>query len=248
MPKEDTIQFYAHSDPNNAGKLPGDSGSRWQTLREHLICVARLATRFATGARPDDSNFARSAKWAALLHDVGKYSEVFQRMLIDTAQGKAKTRVRHAVYGAAYASESRAYHIALAVLGHHAGLRAAMDLKSRVTSQDREEANRLIREKAAQDGLGRLLTGRPPALSNEIDMLSTELGIRMLFSCLIDADRLDCLRHEKRHLPQPPRLDASEKLDQLLDYIGRRSAVAQPGKVNDARQTILKACLDAARF
>ncbi len=248
MPKEDIVQFYAHSDRNSAGKLPGDPGCRWQTLREHLICVARLATRFANEACPNDRTFARAVKWAAFLHDAGKYSEAFQRMLIESAQGKAKTRTRHSVYGAAYAMEARAYHIALAVLGHHAGLHAGMDLKSRVTSQDREEAKRLIHQKAAPDKLGRLSAGRPPALSSNVDFLSTELRIRMLFSCLIDADRLDCLRHEKGHLPHPPRFDASEKLGQLLDYIGQRSAEAQPGKVNDARQTILKACLDAACF
>lgn len=248
MSEADKRLFYAHSDPNSPGRLPNDPDSRWQTLREHLICVARLAARFASRARPDDSSFARSAKWAALLHDVGKYTDAFQQMLTDAALGNPTTRTRHAVYGAALAKDVRAYHIALAVLGHHAGLHAGTDLKNRITPRDSGEATRLVQERAyAQDRLRILVAERPPALDNR-EFLSVELGIRMLFSCLIDADRLDCLRHERGHIPQDSLLNEQEKLDRLLHYIGQRSARGQPGKVNDARKKVLEACLHAAGF
>lgn len=34
-------KFYAHTDPNNPGKLPED-GVNWQPLRNHLESVARM--------------------------------------------------------------------------------------------------------------------------------------------------------------------------------------------------------------
>jgi len=39
-------KFYAHTDPNNPGKLP-ENGARWQELKDHLEGTAKLAKEFA---------------------------------------------------------------------------------------------------------------------------------------------------------------------------------------------------------
>lgn len=236
---------YAHSDPNHPGKLPGDPGCRWQTLSDHLAGVSDLAMRFALQARPGDEGFALWAKWAGLLHDLGKCSEEFQRMLRDVAQGKPRIRAPHAVYGAALARDARAYDIALAVLGHHSGLHAATDLKNKITKAESEKARRYLEnEVCLRDELRDSLMG---GLSeNVIDKgkeLAFELRTRMLFSCLIDADRMDCMRQQFGCLLESDPLNAETRLRRVLDYIEIRATKSLNSRVHKARKAVLEACL-----
>lgn len=64
--------YWAHTHPNPA---------RWQPLREHL---RQVAERAAAHARPFGEE--ENARLAGLLHDLGKYGELFQRRL----EGKEK--------------------------------------------------------------------------------------------------------------------------------------------------------------
>ena len=59
------MPFYARS--------AGPDG-RWQPLRDHLLAVGELAAAFAADAGLDPE----PARWAGLLHDLGKYSDEFQ--------------------------------------------------------------------------------------------------------------------------------------------------------------------------
>ncbi|MEW6405477.1 MAG: CRISPR-associated endonuclease Cas3'' [Chloroflexota bacterium] len=119
---------YARSNPNHSGKLPGDPDCRWQTLSDHLAGVSDLAMCFALQARPGDEDFALSAKWAGLLHDLGKYREEFQQYLKRERSSSAETA--HAVYGAAASCFSMDNVAgAFAIAGHHTGLHDASDLQ-----------------------------------------------------------------------------------------------------------------------
>ena len=100
--------FYAHSteriDKND-----------WQYLKDHLINVGDLAGGFA-----EAFNCLEYGKAAGLLHDLGKYTEEFQKRL----EGK-HPKVDHATWGAKIALEkypNLGYFIAYAIAGHHAGL------------------------------------------------------------------------------------------------------------------------------
>ncbi len=241
-------EFYAHSDPNNPKKLPNDPGARWQPLKEHLVGVSELATHFAQQASPGDKEFANIAKWSGLLHDLGKCSDKFQQMLTDVVQGKPKIRAPHAVYGAALANNAKAYDIALAVLGHHSGLHAAVDLKSKITSEEFEKARKYVRDRACLPAdLREALHGNLPKCKITMGAeLAFELRNRMLFSCLIDADRQDCLKHELGYLPESQPLNADGLQRQLLDYINECSKKSQVNKVNIARNAVLQTCLAAA--
>ncbi|MEE8583329.1 MAG: CRISPR-associated endonuclease Cas3'' [Acidobacteriota bacterium] len=241
----DEQEFFAHSDPHNPGGLPGEPGVRWQRLQDHLRSVARLAGQLSREANPNDAKFAESARWAGLLHDLGKYRLEFQRMLVEAVSGGRKKRVPHAVYGAARAFGSRAYDLALAVLGHHAGLHSLRDLKGKCGA-DVEEAGQLAEDCASGvDGLDELLEDLPP-LDPELGRraLSAELRTRMLFSCLVDADRLDCASLERGEAPRGKRLDAPRLLKRLLAYIEERASECPEGRVKEARQEVLKACLE----
>ena len=101
--------FYARSTDR-------DGKQDWQTLEAHLRAVADGA-----GERAAMFGAAEYGRAAGLLHDLGKYSEPFQRRL----EGRG-ARVDHSTAGAKVAVERWGERVgkllAFAVAGHHAGL------------------------------------------------------------------------------------------------------------------------------
>ena len=73
------MTYYAHT---------RESG-QWQTVKDHLLGTAEKAKSFAIPALKE------SAYLVGLLHDLGKYSDDFQRRL-----NGADIRVDHSTYGA----------------------------------------------------------------------------------------------------------------------------------------------------
>ncbi|EPR34127.1 CRISPR-associated HD domain protein [Alkalidesulfovibrio alkalitolerans DSM 16529] len=219
---------------------------RWQRLREHLLMVARLAAAFAREANPGDRGFVRAARRAGLLHDLGKYGDAFQQRLRDAEAGRPAAAAPHARFGAALLDRDGRWDQALAVLGHHAGLHAASDFTNKVRPEDGDTGDTLLR-RALDDGLR--LAGRDgPVTIREgtTDRLALELRERMLFSCLVDADRSDCVRFEVGMLPTGPALDAQKLLSKLLGFIAEKARECPPGVVKECRAAVLDACLDSA--
>jgi CRISPR-associated endonuclease/helicase Cas3 len=87
------LSYWAHSAKTS---LTGsESRVGWQPLSVHLQAVSRLARELASATRPNDGNLANLAAISGHLHDLGKYSDCFQKML-RTGQG----RCQHAIHGA----------------------------------------------------------------------------------------------------------------------------------------------------
>lgn len=154
-------------------------GKRTQTVREHLEGTARLAADFA---RPFGGE--SQARLAGLLHDIGKYSADFQHRL---AGGPP---VDHSTAGAQAACSLRQPEAAFAVAGHHGGLPDGGG------KSDPPDAPTLLgrckKTVPPCDGWRQEVTlpdARRPALP--ADGFSTAFYIRMLYSCLVDADYLD---------------------------------------------------------
>src|SRR5690348_5471909 len=101
--------FYAHS-------RPGEPLETWEHLEWHLRRAGALARRF--GRRFDTGTTAGAS---GLLHDVGKYSDAFQRRIAEDAG-----RVDHATGGAKEAAELYGKEVgqllAYGIAGHHGGL------------------------------------------------------------------------------------------------------------------------------
>jgi CRISPR-associated endonuclease/helicase Cas3 len=102
---------YAHS-------VAGKPTEHWQSLADHLIGVAKLAE-----FRAEKFGAGRAAYIAGALHDVGKYTESFQRRLY------GGEKVDHAIAGAALILSlagrpdlHMADLIAHAIAGHHGGM------------------------------------------------------------------------------------------------------------------------------
>ncbi|MFN7037717.1 MAG: CRISPR-associated endonuclease Cas3'', partial [Bellilinea sp.] len=105
--------FFAH-------RREGEDPESWQPLIEHLRNTAALARDFGK-----DANIGDLAYIAGLLHDLGKYSDEFQKRLAGNGR-----RVDHSTAGAkelmslleGKPQQSFARLLAYPILGHHAGL------------------------------------------------------------------------------------------------------------------------------
>src|ERR1700761_9203545 len=98
------MTYLAHSDPK-------------QKLADHLEAVGRLAAILAERARPGDEEFRKCAEIAGYLHDFGKYTDCFQKMLEE-----GRGRCKHSAHGAAIANGAGCLDVAFAIAGHHGGI------------------------------------------------------------------------------------------------------------------------------
>jgi CRISPR-associated endonuclease/helicase Cas3 len=162
-----------------------------------------------------------------------------------------KGKCPHAIHGAALAFGGsntdpiglRATHMGLAIAGHHAGMMDLDDLRNNKAKQGRGEALALL-DRAAADlpEIGNLLHGPVPKLENVGEQF--DLFTRILFSCLVDADRLDT---SGRAILQAP-LHAEMRLERLLRHIHELAARSRDSAVKDARKEVLEDCLTAAAW
>lgn len=225
------MAFYAHTD-----KSQSEPGDRWQALDEHLRQVAQLARERAATAAGSNGQMAIIAWWAGLLHDVGKYRPEFQQLLRRLrARGK---ETHHKQGGAAWAWDAKHWDIAFAIAGHHGGLPDAAGLKSLVVEPGGRDVAAAVRNKALCE-LPELAAEIPPPIP-PTDALAFDIQVRMLFSCLVDADWSDTGEHERRAnglpaLPNPAPLSrefATMLLRRVLDYINSRAEACLDAEEN----------------
>jgi len=179
-------RFYAHTDPNNPGKTP-EQGANWQKLEDHLLGVA-------------DKSALRAAKFHAeslgymvgLLHDIGKFRPEFQDYLRRCETDPANARrgeVVHSPLGCFFCTDDLEF-VWPSIAGHHSGLYQLDDnVKNRYLAKHSTakttlsgQAGDFIRDRkkiATIDNFFR----RTPFLLEPL--------LRMLFSCLVDADSED---------------------------------------------------------
>jgi CRISPR-associated endonuclease/helicase Cas3 len=234
------LRYYAHSDRD--GRSFDDPEANWQLLAVHLGAVARLAEQFAQDAGASGT-LVRRARALGLLHDVGKYTPDFQRLL----RGEVK-RAPHSIFGAALAGfRGGAPDVALAIAGHHGGMPDPTPLRERL-----EEARAKIDDLwdvAVRDcpELGECLQVTDGLLGRiEGDGLQIDCSTRVLFSCLIDADRIDTAKHSGVEISSAQPLNAGQRLRGVLRMAAERARGVADGPVKSARAEVLEACLAAA--
>lgn len=221
-----------------------------QLVREHLKNVADLTGQFA-----EEAGLPRAmGEWAGWLHDLGKYSDEFQRHLAR----QDGDLVEHAAHGALLALKASALECAFAVSAHHAGLGTPGTLKE-LASRDEKTASLSPRqtiadraatllERAIEDGF---VSGQAhasvPAKGTELQF---ELRTRVLLSCLADADRLDAERWMDQYTPYlrttTEVLNPGVRLERTLEHIAGLNPAQRVSDVIDVRTEVLQAALSAA--
>lgn len=174
--------YYAHS-----GNEPDKSD--WQLLSDHLQRVGQQAKE---NARYFDAGVL--SEISGLLHDLGKYTEAFQQRL------EGGSRVDHATAGAQLAVKKWGQLgkiLAYIVAGHHAGLANGIDEGSgRSTLKERLEKQIVKLDKIWEQEIDLPDDLSIPSLKlrKNFDGFQMAFYIRMLFSCLVDADFIDTER------------------------------------------------------
>lgn len=232
-------------------------------LSDHLHAVARLAADFA--AVFDASDWGRLA---GLWHDLGKYRPGFQRYIRQTRDPDAHIEQRvhgrdktHSLAGAAHAiatlGPQHGTLLAFLIAGHHAGLPdhdpadgQGASLKARLTSEDgqREYAG-AIAESIPAD----ILAGDKPTAHFPGKNDGFALWLRMLFSCLVDADFLDTEAYysaEKaaRRGGYPTLAEMKRSLDAHLHKLTEDASAKGLSPVDARRAEVLAACRVKARL
>lgn len=242
--------YYAHS-----ANLSG----RWHRLSEHLHAVAELASTYA-----GNSAWAQEAALAGLLHDLGKYADRFQARL----EGK-DSGLDHWSQGAWIAlSQCRAVAAALAIQGHHIGLQRGNLDALRAMALDALSAQHPFNLQLSDADAERLMQrARADGLQFDIPSstavslqggfakaVAAMLDVRMLFSCLVDADFLDTEAHfdgdaQGKYLrPAGPAFDPAVGIDALDRYMRHsiRAGTQADAKVLAAREALWRATGEAA--
>ena len=240
-----------------------NQGGKVDALSEHLESVGRRAAEYA-------SAFGASveARLAGMLHDIGKYGILFRRRLEGTESG-----IDHWTAGAWIALmnyRQAGIASALAIQGHHVGLQKASKDALRLLDPKRLEAThplglRLSEQKPEvllqifrDDGLSlpSFQEIGPPLYSDlQRPPVAGMLDVRMLFSCLVDADFIETEAHfqgntdgSKRYRDSGPDLEPQQAWQALTEYLERLESLSNAAShVNELRADLLTACVEAGR-
>lgn len=221
----------------------------YQPLKEHLENVAKLCEDFIKPV----SNLEIGTV-LGYLHDVGKYSDDFQRRI----RGE-KIRVPHADAGARileeyYRSTKNPIYRLLThvVYGHHSGLHdygtpakgMCKQLKGPSTDVSAWKEEIEILPTIGPQDLKLKLRGK-----EEIFGFTLQFYTRFLLSCLVDADRIDAQNFPNQEATKAMAVNVQmemlkERYDQHMTRLARN---ARASHLNQIRNAILKNCLDKGR-
>ncbi len=238
---------YAHS-------KEGSPPEEWHLLEDHLQDVAKRASDFSIPFGGQDW-----AHLAGLWHDLGKYSNEFQKMILE-ANGfechlEAKPgRPIHSEAGGHWAiqnfHENFARVFCWLIMGHHTGLADYSSADSGAKALE-PKMRKPERSSAIWNKVPATIKDQPePALPKRLqEGADPSFFIRMLFSCLVDADFLDTeafMDAGRKNL----RNGEWSKLDDLLvffdQHMDNMCRGASPLPVNKIRAEVLAQCRRAA--
>lgn len=232
--------YYAHS-------LKDRPCDEWQLIETHLKQVAEKAGTFARDFKAEDWAYL-----AGLWHDIGKYSEDFQKRINAGADINAhienSKRPDHSTAGAKHAFKALGEIgkiLAYAIAGHHAGLPNG---KANEESCLMKRLDKKVPDHSVypDEILKIRQLNSPFKLQKSRCGFQMSFFIRMLYSCLVDADFLDTERFvDKEKAAWREGYPTLEVLYEKLTKHLEKFADCK-GNINQERAKILQHCLDAA--
>ncbi len=236
------MPFYAHS--NKFDK------SKWQLIKEHLENTAKIANDLGK-----DAGLSEFAYIVGILHDIGKYSNNFQRKI-----SGSNIKVDHSTAGAKevkklFSKSSRQEIIgtllAYCIAGHHAGL---PDFGSGIDMDDERTLSARLKngisgysEYSQEIDLSKIILPdfipiKP--IENNINF-SLSFFTRMVYSILVDADFIETetfMNNGKK--PRGNHDSIDDLCRKNKEFLKRFEKPNSP--IDEKRTETLKACLEKA--
>ena len=226
-------KYISHIRKNQYGEIIS-----YQSNEEHCIGVAELAKQFA-------SEFGMG-NWGyvlGILHDKGKEKKEFQEYIQDvngipghkhwTKKGKAHAYVGALLAQGLYGKVATTF-FGNAICGHHAGLYDYFELEKMISSSD------LPSEVQMQTDAIQLNKAKFTLTENQINHL-----VRVLFSCLVDADYLDTEKF--MNASSASQRGHHKKLSELLilleDHFCKLNNNSEDSTVNVIRRCVQEQCI-----
>ena len=226
------MQYIAHIDQE-----------RIQSVKEHLEGTAKISGEFAGKFGKQDWGYCNG-----MLHDIGKYSVDFLKRIT----GESNQRVDHSTAGARVCREKGGKYSFLeyCIAGHHAGL------PDHGSPTDDAGSSSLCgrRKRKLEDYQAYRNEIKIPELASvPFDVkkahdpdFSMSVFIRMLYSCLVDADFLDTETFMKDgETGRIPGDSLEALLERLETYISDWLESDGEETVNGRRTEILRHCLES---
>ncbi len=223
-----------------------EENGKEQPLKDHLKNVAELTSQFASIFKSDNLAYQ-----IGYLHDIGKYSDAFQKRIRGSL-----LRVDHSTAGAKIAQEK--FHQLLSIIsgycicGHHAGIpdfgcdadnAESSTLKGRL-KKPIEDFSSFKKELEIREFKDVSEAGAIIRVSKNQPDFALSFYVRMLFSCLVDADYLDTERFMRGETNRSIHCDFSVFKQKLSKKMAQYQHL--PGIINQKRREILQCCLSAA--
>lgn len=231
------MDYIAHKRNETDGKE--------ELLIDHLTQTAEMSKKFA-----ETFGFGDLAYYIGKLHDIGKYSDKFQRRIRNE-----NIKVNHSTAGAITAGKSRNVISAFCISGHHGGL------PDRGTPGDSAETGTLLgklKDNSIED-YSYWINEQPNFNEysvNENKHFAQKIAqygnyglaflTHMMFSCLVDSDFL-CT--EKFMSDNSVVRDGYDEIPVLLDRLNKyiEKFGTPTTKLNILRTDIQKQCINAAK-
>ena len=226
------LKYIAHKD-----------NYREQSVKEHLYGTADKAAEFADKFGKADWGYC-----CGLLHDIGKYSKEFQNKIINDTDDK----VDHSTAGAKLCIELGGYYqlLSYCIAGHHAGMPDYGNTGIHSSLRYRCEKKKICDYSSYKYDIEIPELNTEPIMLRNLSDADFPLSVflRMIYSCLVDADFLDTEYFMKnglveRQSGQSMNILLKKLENRILDWLKNNDI----DTVNGRRREILRNCIEEGK-